>query len=264
MTIRIGARFMSYAIAESGYILPIAGVVQALLVRAGYPLTADGNFGPRTKAAVRKFQQDHRPLADDGSVSVQTWPRLVANEQGFGVLDCIDIGDMFDGEVDYARSRGGNPLVIGGMSNGVEQAISMILSATAPRSIALLRFHGHGLPGGAGIGAGTLENSSGNRNVAGDHPRIAGNFSRLQSLFSPYGCIQFMHCATGSGPQGATFLQMVANATGVPATAAMRIQLGGGSTTFRYEGPTRTAIPGGSTLKTWTAGLPKLAGRSIP
>lgn len=255
---------MSYAIAEIGNTLPIVAVVQKLLDRTGYPLTVDGSFGPNTKAAVRKFQREHRPLADDGSVSVQTWPRLVANDPGFKVLDCIDVDDGFMGEVNHARKYGGNPLVIGGMSNGVEQAITMINGAASPGSVCLLRFHGHGSPGGAGIGAGKWEHGD-QGNILGPNQiaQIGKLFGRLRGLFSAFGCIQFMHCSTGQGPMGTSVLQSVANATGVPATAAVRVQLGGGSTTFRYEGPTKTAVPGGGSIKTWAAKLPVLYGKSV-
>jgi len=255
---------MSYAIAEQGNILPIVAVVQVLLARAGYAAKADGHFGAKSRKAVQDFQRDHRPLTVDGSVSVQTWPRLVDREPGFVVLDCIDVDDGFMGEVEHARHYGGNPLVIGGMSNGVEQAISLIRGAAAGGSVSLLRFHGHGSPGGAGIGAGKWEyGDQGNILGPARIAQIGSLFGRLRGLFSPYGCIQFMHCSTGRGPSGTSVLQAVANATGVPATAAIRDQLGGGSTTFRYEGPTKTAVPGGGDIKGWATRLPPLYGRSL-
>ena len=45
-------------------------------VPASTPTEIDGVFGPRTKAAVRDFQQS-KGLPDDGIVDPQTWPRLV-------------------------------------------------------------------------------------------------------------------------------------------------------------------------------------------
>ena len=255
---------MSYVVAELNYILPAVGVVQVLLARAGYQVKADGHFGPKTRDAVKNFQRDHPPLSVDGVVSVQTWPKLVDREPGFTVLDCIDVDDGFMGEVNHARRFGGNPLVIGGMSNGVEQAIALIAAAAPAGSVSLVRFHGHGSPGGAGIGAGTWG--------FGDHGNIVGPgriadtarlFRQLRHLFSPYGCIQFMHCSTGRGPQGTAVLKAVADATGVPATAAVNDQLGGGSTTFRFEGPTKTAVPGGGDIKSWASRLPPLYGRSF-
>lgn len=51
--------------------------VQYLLRQAGHTsITADGNFGPATEAAVIAFQNS-RGLGADGSVGSQTWPALV-------------------------------------------------------------------------------------------------------------------------------------------------------------------------------------------
>ena len=97
--------------------------------KEGYQVKADGHFGPKTRDAVKNFQRDHPPLSVDGVVSVQTWPKLVDREPGFTVLDCIDVDDGFMGEVNHARRFGGNPLGIGGMSKGVEQAIALIAAA---------------------------------------------------------------------------------------------------------------------------------------
>ena len=240
---------MSYVIAQQGNILPAVAVVQVLLSRAGNTTTPDGNFGSRTKEAVRQFQRDHRPL-------------VVDREPGFTVLDCIDVGDpsLYDLEVGHARRHGGNPLVIGGMCNGVEQAVTMICGAAAAGSVSLLRFHGHGSSGGAGIGVGDWSLGE-DQNIA--RAGNAGAFTRLRSIFSRYGCIQFMHCSTGSGARGTAVLQAIANATGVPATAAIRVQYGGGSTTFRYEGPTKTVAPGGGSLRSWASNLPPMYGRSL-
>lgn len=255
---------MSYAVAEYGNVLPIVAVTQVLLVRAGESVKPDGHFGPRTLEAVKQFQRSRDrvpPLVADGKVSVATWPQLVDREPGFQVLDCIDVGDpsLYQLEVQHATHNGGNPLVIGGMCNGVEQAVTLICASAAAGTVGLLRFHGHGNSGGAGLGAGTWDLGE-NASIIRDSS--AAQFQRLRPLFSRYGCIQFMHCSTGRGAQGTRMLQAIANATGVPASAALNTQYGGGSTTLRYEGPTKTAIPGGATLKSWAAALPPIYGQS--
>ena len=49
--------------------------LQQLLTAAGYTLAVDGIFGPRTEAAVKKFQKDNG-LVVDGIVGPKTWSSL--------------------------------------------------------------------------------------------------------------------------------------------------------------------------------------------
>lgn len=62
---------------------PAVALVQHALKQVGYdPGPADGRYGPRTTAAVRQFQQDHR-LAADGVVGPRT---RVALDQALAAL----------------------------------------------------------------------------------------------------------------------------------------------------------------------------------
>jgi hypothetical protein len=240
--------------------LPAVGVAQMLLNRTGASLTVDGDFGTRTQSAVRGFQSP-RGLASDGVIGRQTWPRLVANDW-FPIIDCIDVFDssLFNMEVQDIRRAGGSPILIGGMCNGIEQAVQQVKSAV--RDAFLVRFHGHGAPGAAGAsdGHGTIEDNSTFRNNA--ETRLVLN--KLQGSFGRCGCIQFMHCNTAQGRMGREFLQMVAVTTGVPATAGVQTQYAGSlRKTLRFEGSTRTFCPRNADLKTWGRGLPILPGMSV-
>jgi hypothetical protein len=182
------------------------------------------------------------------------------------IVDCVDVFDpsLYNLEVQDIRRVGGDPLLMGGASNGVEQAITNILSSVGS-GVFLLRFHGHGAPGVAGV-------SDGHGSIPGEHlssihlgnwPTIEPHVRRLRTIFGPYGCIQFMHCETGNGPAGRTMLKNVATATGVPASGGVRTQYGGGTRTFRFEGPTCTEFPGGN-LRSWCTALPEFAGMTVP
>lgn len=257
---------MNYTFLRQGDRLPAVGVLQKLLNRTGATLTADGMFGPRTKAAVQAFQRP-RGLGNDGVVGERTWPRLVAGLNCMEIVDCIDVFDpsLCDTEARDIRRVGGRPFLMGGMSNGVEQAVNDIIRGVGGFSVFLLRFHGHGSPGVAGISDGTgaipgEHRSSIHRDNLAQVLPIVG---RLRYIFGPYGCVQFMHCSTGRGPDGRRVLQSIADELDVPVSAGIQDQYGGGTATFRFEGPTFTAVPGGGSLQSWCRGLADFAGVSV-
>ncbi|MRS04747.1 peptidoglycan-binding protein, partial [bacterium] len=226
-----------------------------------------GIFGERTKAAVVKFQK-LRKLVPDGIVGEITWPRLHANTHNLQIIDCIDVfdPDLLSMEAQDIKNVGGNPFIIGGMSNGVEQAVMDIVKVVSMGSVFLLRFHGHGSPGSAAISEGKYvipgEHLSGIH--TGNISRLRPIIRRLMPVFGPYGCVQFMHCQTGRGNNGRNLLSTIAHELGVPVTAAILNQYGGGLTTFRFEGPTYTAITGGRSIERWCGGLPNFAPMSVP
>lgn len=51
--------------------------LQQLLNKKGYSLKVDGDFGPRTEDAVRRFQKSRR-LTVDGIVGPATWNALLS------------------------------------------------------------------------------------------------------------------------------------------------------------------------------------------
>ena len=221
---------MNYTYLQEGDKLPAVGVLQKLLNRTGAHLVCDGIFGKRTKAAVVEFQK-LRKLVPDGIVGEVTWPRLFANTNNLRIIDCIDVfdPDLLTMEAQDIKNVGGNPFIIGGMSNGVEQAIMNIVGSVTVGSIFLLRFHGHGSPGSAAI-------SGGKYIIPGEHfssihtgniTRLRPIIRRLWPIFGPYGCVQFMHCQTGRGNYGRNLLSTIADELGVPVTAAKFDQYGG-------------------------------------
>jgi hypothetical protein len=258
---------MSYPFLRQNNILPAVGVAQKLLNRTGATLTADGNFGPKTKTAVKNFQSP-RHLSADGVIGENTWRRLSVSGDQLQIIDCIDIFDpsLLELEAHDILKIGGQVIMIGGMSNGVEQIVTEILAAATQGSVFLLRFHGHGRSGSAGIshGQGGISGEHGSTISTSNWDYVRPIITRLRPIFGPYGCIQFMHCSTGKGTEGRKLLENIANAVGVPATAAMVDQFGGGLTTFRFEGPTHTALPGGQSLKSWCQALPDFPGMSVP
>lgn len=96
--------------------------LQALLVRAGYQVKVDGDFGPATKAAVRAFQTAHG-LKVDGVVGPRTEDALQAYRQGSDDRP----GKEAVAEIDGVKKGAGGLLTAG----GIEIAQQKVDEATA-------------------------------------------------------------------------------------------------------------------------------------
>lgn len=82
--------------------------LQWLLRFRGHPVTVDGQFGPRTAAAVRAFQQE-KHLTVDGQVGKQTWSALIAEVRRGSSGDAVRAAQ----ESLAFRGGVGNPVVDG-------------------------------------------------------------------------------------------------------------------------------------------------------
>jgi hypothetical protein len=245
---------MNYPLLMAGDKLPAVGVVQKLLNRSGAGLNADGIFGPKTLAAVKSFQSRAR-VSPDGVVGGRTWEALTAGLL-LPIVDSVDITDptFYNQDAKYIRQAGGTPVLLGGMCNGVEQAVSMI--AGKSQNVFLLRFHGHGLPGIASVTTGeTAFDAKEQSDISVDRP-VMNTLRRLKTVFGSYGSIEFIECSTGRGPKGQRLLSTISSAVGVPVTAALIDQPFGKTATFRLIGGTYTACPGGVPLQAWCKSLP--------
>lgn len=253
---------MNYTDLREGDHLPMVGVLQLLLNRTGASLVPDGVFGSRTLAAVKAFQRP-RNLVPDGIAGEKTWGRLTAGVS-LPILDSVDVWDptFLKEDATYIRKAGGNPLLIGGMCNGVEQAVSLLAGS---RNVFLLRFHGHGAPGVASVstGHGELDPNLKERGDISTNPVILGFLSRLRPIFGPYGCVEFIECQTGGGRDGVRLLTQLAAKLGVPVIGAVQDQPFGRLWSFRLSGPTVTVLPGGASLAQWCKSLPAFAGMTV-
>ena len=151
------------------------------------------------------------------------------------------------------------------MCGGVEQAVTAI-SAAARRAF-LLRFHAHGGDGRFGVGSGRAGDWEGNRISAEVMQRwLPKTLGRLRGKFGPYGSVELMSCKFMAGPDGPPMLQTLAWILEVPVSAGVDTQHAGLTATFRFEGPTRTALPPWrifASVVSRTAGFPQ-AVRELP
>lgn len=277
----------NYTYLHQGDRLPTVGVVQRILNSQGISIAMDGIYGRETAEAVRQFQYANG-LRVSGIIEQSTWAILAQIAQ-LSILDCIDasadfttrptrlptetdaeyhevktryeqrVASLYENEYRDITAVGGDPVVMGGASDGVGGALAQLARRTDPNPI-LLRFHGHGSSGMAGISTG--EEFFVNEGSVFDMVEVRRQRNKLEQIgdkLYPSGSVQFMHCSTGHGSRGRAILQEMANMMQVPVTAAIIDQLGGGLDTFRFEGTTYTAVPGGGSLRTWCRNLESCA-----
>ena len=259
----------SYTVLRKGDVLPTVAVLQALLNRAGAALKVDCDFGRLTAEALAAFQQN-RSIEEWGVVGAETWRRLSWGES-LPIADCIDVFDqtLYERQAQVVVQTGSEPLFMGGMSNGLAQAAVDLASL---RGVFLLRFIGHGCPGvqGLGIGKGGWIEYKDDKEIrhifAGERSRLQPGTARgqgwigLRGVFGPYASVELHGCHVAAGHTGRRFVSDLANLLNVPVTAAEESQ----HQAVRFDGPTFTGWPLGTSRSSWCQGLPAPPGRSVP
>jgi peptidoglycan hydrolase-like protein with peptidoglycan-binding domain len=237
-------------------------------------LRIDGDFGERTKAAVKLLQSSLR-RPQTGIVEGPEWQAMMSS-MPFQTFDHADVDDAitalqagnFDqnlkeghqyGIVALAELQraGAQAASIGvGASNGVGQMVSRAIQAGQSTKLGLLRVFGHG---GRGIqvisaGRGAIPGGSGEHQSALTPTvvrHMRAEMRRMAASFQPYGSAELHGCRVADGEPGRVLLKYLAEAWGVPVTAGIQKQHVGAGKTFRFEGPTLTAYPGHVTLRQW-------------
>ena len=106
--------------------------LQQLLSNKGFPVSVDGDFGPKTQAAVKAFQTS-KGLSADGVVGPKTWAALKASapatppSTGATAHDTVRLGDIGGDVVDLQnalKKHGFNPgAVDGSFGSGTRSAV---------------------------------------------------------------------------------------------------------------------------------------------
>jgi hypothetical protein len=240
-----------YVTVQRGDQLPTVALAQARLVEFGTPdLKVDGNFGSKTHAAVLAFQR-RVAVPTTGAVDQTTWGAM-ARGLPLSVVDVIDASDIVVLQEDFPHLNDGHSRVQVnyGMSRGALVLINKLVAENAPRSVGLLRLHGHGGPGKM-----LVSGNIGSSTFAGGHftqQNAVAYYRLLGQIMKPYGSIEMHGCSVALGAKGRRLLAGLAETCGVPVTAGLGFQRGG-TEANRFEGPTSTSLPFGLTLQTWAS-----------
>ena len=242
-------------ILHRGDCLPTVAVLQSHLNQQtttdGY-LAVDGIFGPKTEGAVRGFHAEHGRKGGGGIVDYATWVGVVGAR--WQIIDSVDRSDhaskedRIEDHLDLAPF-GQTVLEQFGLSGGAPHVLTVVRGAARGGQVVLLRFHGHGGPGRMLVSSGRISTGS-----SLDHRYGEGFVNALRTLrpmFARFGSVEMHGCRVALGRPGRTLLARMADALGVPVTAGLNPQRGGGPSTFRFEGPTLTICPNGRQLRSW-------------
>jgi hypothetical protein len=266
---------------ERGNSLPTVALVQSLLNQqaaqvAGMKVDVTGYFDEATETMTRWFQRK-MSLEVDGVVGPVTWRRLSMGRR-LQVIDHVDAADDYHDspqqegyEFDLNRV-GAMPIVSYTQSGGLMVAADRILRASRGHRVVLLRFHGHGGPGGMGVTVGRGDADWGGSRFAlnmTDWREVADHFQALRNMFHPMGSVELHGCniagdryvhgrrlqmSNGAGI-GVYLLQRLAQLWGVPVTASPNPQYSHGRQILRFEGRTVTVCPDGiADIETWAQG----------
>lgn len=221
-------------------------------------LVTDGAFGAKTLAAIEAFRDvEMRQSGPPGLADPALW-RFLLGRAGLQVVDAVDVTDPSLLETVVPEvSRWLDPIVLGGMSNGVEQLVGEVRARVrGERTLMTLRLHGHGAPGLAAVSHGSRRVSPGvdpfaAQSVISTHilPALTPLLRRLAPLFHDLGFVELHSCRVAEGATGASFVRRLAEALGAPTRAAISRQAA--SDVFTLTGPTFTGFPGGLSLRAW-------------
>jgi hypothetical protein len=229
--------------------LPTVAVIQSFLSQFldGASVAVDGVYGPKTEAAVVQARRA-MGIGHSGVVDGQFWLSVVGRE--WQVIDSVSVLDSEE-ELDALQPWGQTVRAQYPQSRGADQVLGDLRASARAGKVALIRFHGHGAPGGMIVAAGKHNNGS---IMQFNIPSFfESGLRNLRGVLGPFASVEMHGCRVAQGPNGLALLTKMAGLLGVPVTASPRSQLGGGSASYRFEGPTRTVCPGGGSIRDWAA-----------
>ncbi len=258
---------------SNGEISPRVVLVQTLLNRKGADLDVDGIWGRHTNDAVNDFRSSLGKPA--GPVDGPVWLKLV-DGTGLKLVDSVDMAPNSgnEGDWDALKEAGDDPIEeTRDVGHGVEDAVTRIITRAASKgSIALLRFHGHGHQGqwmtiAIGDPLDTLDGKFSKTRAEGRKAylemkadwhsyidlahvdKLSPTLRRLNPYFAPFASVEHHGCKIGTNH---ALLRRLADVWGVPVSGGVGDQLGGGDSTFVFEGRVYTAFPRGLSLRSWS------------
>ncbi len=227
-------------------------------------VVTDGTFGPLTSGAIDEVREVLGVSTGPKGVADPHLCQLLVKDTGLQWIDSVDVADPFTvGDTEVPLSKWTTPIVLGGMSMGVAHLVKQIQTRVSKQKLLMLRLHGHGAPGivAAAYGSRHLYTKDDLKNPHLDPfntqsilalkvmSTIKPLLAELAPLFNNFGFVELHSCRVALGPDGATFVQQLANVLGAPVRGALSKQHT--VDVFTLTGQTLTGFPNGGTLLDW-------------
>jgi hypothetical protein len=235
----------------------------------GRRLTADGIYGHNTCAAVVAAVKMIGVGDQSGNAATPALIQRLLADVDLSVITSVDLGDpRLQNDVDQFRRNFDDPILLGGMCNGLVEMVRAVRSRAQPGRVAALRLDGHGNLGEwltVSVGD-VVDLREGNRAARQEYASIAQeinsyisaqNFNQvngiiqpLSGIFAPFGFAEHLGCTLGARPQTRAMLGKLANLWGVPIRVGVHTQPIG--SVMDIQGPAFTAFPRGHSLTGWS------------
>src|ERR1041384_4012021 len=228
----------------------------------GNRLTVDGWYGRNTNAAVSAANRLLGVGNRGGSAATPDLIRQLLADVDLNVITSVDLGDpRLQIDIDNFTREGNNPIVLGGMCNGLQQMVSTVTAQARPGHVAALRFDGHGNLGRwLTISVGDVADLRGraHRDIENEvmsyisstnFTRVSSVIAPLSRIFAPFGFSEHLGCTLGARRATRAMLRRLADLWGVPIRVGIQLQPIG---TVNIVGPDFTAFPRFHNLRSWS------------
>ena len=247
----------------------------------GKRLNVDGAYGRNTRDAVKAAATMAEGGDLTGAVATPALVRQLLADVDLQVVSSVDLGDpALQADAAALQRNFDDPILLGGMCNGLVAMVQAVQSRGRPGHVAALRFVGHGNLGdwltiSVGSVAHLREGNAAERREYGfikqeiysyisadNYDKVNTIVAPLKGIFAKFAFAEHLGCTLGAKPQTRKVLQKLADLWGVPIRVGLQTQPVGMVT--EIKGPVFTAYPGNQTLTSWSRQFQtlELAGQS--
>ena len=228
----------------------------------GKRLTVDGVYGQNTRAAVSSASRLLGFGDKTGTTATAELLKALLADVDLNVITSVDLGDdKLEMDLDALKEAGDDPIVLGGMCNGLQQMVLEVTARAQAGHVATLRFDGHGNLGRwltISVGSPShlkgeayreIENEVMSYISAANFDLVSSVIAPLRSIFAPFGFAEHRGCTLGSRPETRAMLRKLADLWGVPIRVGIGLQP---IISMNIVGPTFVAFPRSYNLQSWS------------